>query len=400
MNEIAIRSGKASSTQASYSSAFKKWMSFCEGHSLDPYCRERGMDQLVDSVLHFIGIQCGIIGVRADSLKGVHLPGILYMLTIGGGHQTAIRFKEACQSPVVKLLLEGYQRMYDRKNPRSGKAKLPFLLEMAMKGRQMVNGGTMRVGQKICAEGSPILDQMEGWRIHLALLTGIFFLLRKSEFLENNSKNRTDIISCKRNDFRFYNAQNQELPFNRIGIETAVSVRLVVQFSKADQRGSGRILFHKRQVRPEALTCIVSELESWFTITRDFYGAKAIDPIFRCQGLSPLSHTMLSSHMRSIARCIGIPSKRVTPHSLRYGGATMLAAKGIPRYMIERMGGWASGSSALDRYIQITDSTRQSMSEVMALGMAEKGQTLDGFLGNFARSQLSEHIITTDEEMS
>ena len=50
-----------------------------------------------------------------------------------------------------------------------------------------------------------------------------------------------------------------------------------------------------------------------------------------------------------------IPGLRATSHSLRYGGATMLAAAGFPVYTIAMYGGWAPDSKSLRFYTKASE---------------------------------------------
>jgi len=84
-------------------------------------------------------------------------------------------------------------------------------------------------------------------------------------------------------------------------------------------------------------------------------GAKPDDSLFAVPGLPTLSANVLSRVMKATVSSMGLPANRISTHSLRYGGATMLAAGGFPEYIIAMYGGWAEGSTSLRRY------TRPSM---------------------------------------
>ena len=58
--------------------------------------------------------------------------------------------------------------------------------------------------------------------------------------------------------------------------------------------------------------------------------------------------------MKATVTAMGLPADRVSTHSLRYGGATMLASGGYPEYIIAMYGGWAEGSTSLRRYTRLT----------------------------------------------
>ena len=53
-------------------------------------------------------------------------------------------------------------------------------------------------------------------------------------------------------------------------------------------------------------------------------------------------------------------------HSLRYGGATTLAAAGYPEYIIAFYSGWAEGSKAMKRYICPSNVISRTVSHQMA----------------------------------
>ena len=53
--------------------------------------------------------------------------------------------------------------------------------------------------------------------------------------------------------------------------------------------------------------------------------------------------------MKLTVLSLGWSNNKVSAHSLRFGGATMLAAAGLPQYIIEYFGGWAQDSQAVSK---------------------------------------------------
>ena len=147
-----------------------------------------------------------------------------------------------------------------------------------------------------CTPSNLIADQLAGWRIHIAAITGIFFLLRKSEFLETDPEKRSDITSCTRQDFRFFDEKEEVIPHARIGYVTAMRIRLTINVSKTDQSGFGTVLIHERQKGPGVFTCIVTEMEKWFRYTHDYCQARETDPAIRCCNLPTLSGSDLAKY--------------------------------------------------------------------------------------------------------
>jgi hypothetical protein len=327
-----------------------------------------------------------MMGVQANSIQGVYLPGIATSLTVRG-YDTGSKFSDVCKSPIIVTLLKGYQRPYDRANPKAKKVKIPFLLEMALKARQLVIQGQIRIHGHLCTNTQPITDQIGGWRIHIASLIGIFFLLRKSEFLEIDPRKRSDITSCTRQDFHFFDEKEQSIPYSMVGRVMARRIRLTINFSKTDSSGFGRVLFHERQQGSGVVTCIVTEMERWFCYTRDHCQALVGEPVMRCRPLPTLLGSDLAKYMKTTCVKIGLSESNISPHSLRHGGATMLASKGFPRYLIEKMGGWKPGSTALDRYVHVhlTDRTRIEISRAMSHGSSSDGRPMEEVLSEFVK---------------
>ena len=80
-------------------------------------------------------------------------------------------------------------------------------------------------------------------------------------------------------------------------------------------------------------------------------------PLYDVPGLPSLTMEVLHDVMDRTLRSLGVAGYgiRATSHSLRYGGATMLAAAGFPQYIIAHYGGWSENSSALKIYARPSD---------------------------------------------
>jgi hypothetical protein len=220
-------------------------------------------------------------------------------------------------------------------------------------------------------------------RLHLAMLFGIFFLLRKSEFLDETpvrgaggaaaaadgaagaATSRTKKSTAQRRFVVFYDEANREIPYERIGITRASRIMFDVHRGKSDQFGKGRFNSHSRQASG---TCLVTLMEEYFRDTRDKYKVKETDPIFQGGDLPRLTSDGLKQAMRLVAERLGLPADRISAHSLRYGGATLMASAGFPEFIIAQYGGWVEGSESLKVYIRPTRETIDSVSRHMASG--------------------------------
>jgi hypothetical protein len=194
---------------------------------------------------------------------------------------------------------------------------------------------------------------------------GIFFLLRKNEFLPH-PENRNDMQEpCRRRNLRFFDGRRLEIPYDRIGLQRAASVSLTLRFSKTDQTGHGRIVHHESTDDP--VICVVHRLEEYIRVSRDYFHASVDSLLFSVPGLpSDLSSGVLTAVMKGTTTELGLPANLISAHSLRYGGATALSQAGFPEYIIAFYGGWVNGSVAMRRYVGQTAETRRVVSAHMA----------------------------------
>ena len=83
-------------------------------------------------------------------------------------------------------------------------------------------------------------------------------------------------------------------------------------------------------------------------------------------GLPILNGDIISNVMKSTCDELGLPRNKVSTHSLRYGGATELAASGLPQYIIAAYGGWTEDSRAMRIYTRLSLPTNAMVSTSMA----------------------------------
>ena len=83
-------------------------------------------------------------------------------------------------------------------------------------------------------------------------------------------------------------------------------------------------------------------------------------------GLPPLTSDTVATLMKATCTLDGLPADKISAHSLRYGGATTLAAAGYSEYIIAFYGGWAEGSKAMKRYICPSNVISRTVSHQMA----------------------------------
>ena len=290
-------------------------------------------------------------GMAPQSISRTYLPGIARHFD-----QQRIRnnFRSAANSRDLKSLLDGFSRIYYKTTPASERRRLAFTAELQ---GGVIPACAAAFGHDRC----PILRLAEP----LAIKMGMWFCLRKSEYVPSNKNGRGTLglpLSC----ITFSDGDNEVIPYAAIrpGIATRVTVN--IRYSKTDQHGTGRI----RQIaaNPDADSCLVRDMEHYICALRDHRGAQhGSDYLFVVGGTTILSAAHLAEIIRVTVIAAGMDPSRYTPHSLRYGGATMLAAAGLPLYLIEYHGGWVAGSASIRTYLQIGgESSASTISKIMA----------------------------------
>ena len=87
----------------------------------------------------------------------------------------------------------------------------------------------------------------------------------------------------------------------------------------------------------------------------------------------------------AIVSSVGLDHHKISTRSLRYEGATLLAAAGVPAYAITYFGGWPENSPMIRTYAQLggqmTNEVSRVMSEAFDKSLVEsriRGNTLNG----------------------
>jgi hypothetical protein len=109
--------------------------------------------------------------------------------------------------------------------------------------------------------------------------------------------------------------------------------------------------FFKSAMGKDCAYCIVTSLHSWAVRAQPLFG----QPFLSWRGEWVLSYDRLSKAIKKVASEMGLDPTRYRTHSLRIGGASMLAAAGRPDYEIQKLGRWKS--LAFLEYIKVGKAT-------------------------------------------
>ena len=331
----------ASTTHRTYQSAWNSWLRVADIFQFDVFCTDiytgnaLPTTQLQQRIIQYVSWECGVCRLAPRSIRKTYLPGIAKRLARS---MVVAQFREATKTEVVRCILDGYSKIWARQHPSSDSIKVPFTTALAQQTLKFLQMGTIAVHGKFVNPDS-LLCRVIRCRVHAALMFGIFFLLRKSEYLVTHDPPplTTGGRVLRRHMLAFYDPNNGKIQYAKIGQTTAYSIRLVIQFSKTDPTGQGRIVIHCRQPDSSGI-CIVTIMETWIAAIRDLYHLTESDPVWQIQGFPILNGDTISDVMKATCDELGLPRDKVSTHSLRYGGATELAASGLPQYIIAAYG--------------------------------------------------------------
>ena len=342
------------------------WLSCARIYNFDPKCRDAygrplALDECIRLLDFFIGFACGLLQLKPISVSGVYIPGIAAHFAIS---RDLSNFRMASNHECIKYILKGYEKMWTKRHPDHQKAKIPFTMILAQQAEDFLRAGSIHIPGFYTTRVDHHAD-MDIRRLSCALMFGIFFLLRKGEFLPHPDKQPISNHIMLRSNLRFLNDDQSEIPYGSIGKARAYWLSITIVFSKTDQTGRGRIVTHYVDTT-QPRYCIVQRMEAYIASSRDLYHAAHNDPLFHIPGFATLTTGCITTLMRTTCRLLGLPDDKISAHSLRYGGATTLAAAGFPEYIIAFYGGWAPNSSAMRTYIQVTPDTVKKVSHHMS----------------------------------
>jgi hypothetical protein len=318
---------------------------------------------LEDLIADYITFQCGIRKLVPRGIIKTYLPGVASAFD-WWRLKSATPFRQALLSREVKIVAAGFTRQYDKKNSKASKIRLPYCMDLALKSRE-----AMRV-RKAFKSAGPNMEGILRKRIFVGQVMGISFMLRKSEYIYSASNTA---IELTKDHATFFDYSDNPIPYDQVGRIKAKVVALNIEFAKPDASGFGRRGRHIRQdSNPTA--CPVCVMENWIMEVRDKFGAKKESGFFDIPGYGTLTVDDMQRVMQwtiDDSMPPGQLPKRVTLHSLRYGGASMLAAAGYPHYIIAIYGGWSPNSKALRIYTRPSE----GMTELVSAHMAKMATT-------------------------
>ena len=366
-NNDALAACLADSSLRSYRSAMESWCRCASFYGFDVWCRRTDgspMDvpQCIELLDMYIGFECSLRQIKPDTIRSVYLQGIAKQFDMRRPIVES-HLRTAINDRRVQTLLDGYERAWSKKHPEHGHTKIPFTLILALQTESLLQSGKITLPGLI-THGTTRVALVERMRVVCALMFGIFYLLRKGEFVPKLVTSNCHHTPMQRCHLRFMDASHNVIPYALVGTIRSSWLSITIEFSKTDQHGRGRILEHYIDL-DNPTHCIVQRMEAYIQITRDMYGAAETDLLFDIPTFRRFTTDTIRYAMQATCHAIGLPWERCSAHSLRYGGATTLAAAGFPDFVIAFYGGWSPNSTVMRRYIRPSDDVVKKVSHHM-----------------------------------
>ena len=331
-------------TRKTYCVGFKAFMTFCELYDIDHNLKivnhklevPEGVDYQIAILLSFMSYGALEKQWAPDTIR-VYMNGIrdqfrsqLFNLAIFNNRMIADTFAG---------LRNEYRCFHDE---AAEKRRLPFTIQMLMFMMQHVVGR------------SSIQDRA----LIICFCLGLALLCRASELVPTPDKH-----FFRGKDIRFHRKSEitgVELSFlpsaaHLFQLKDVQGVSINVRSAKNDQLGNGaKYYFPLMEVSPKVAFCLTTELFIWSSFAKPLDD----DPFLSYKGKWFLSYDTYLKTVKRVAKACGFNPDRFGTHSIRIGGATILAAAGHPNHYIQGMGRWAGDTFM--RYIRAATASMTS----------------------------------------
>ena len=335
----------ATGSQKTYQTAWSSWIAFCKEHQLDPMLENppadfakssRAFTFEVAAIHHYILWSFFTKNLTASTIDN-YLFGIAFHLNLAG------RDCEFLKSfPILRAKAAINIRCRQRTASKE-RGSLPVSMTMVRHYATTHD-----------------ISQPTHLAVYTALLTAFTMLLRISEYVVVSGSNHH--LRCQ--DVTFV-VDGVHVPSNEFTLRQCTLVTEVIikiRSSKTDQEGSGTTFCFPRNRDTDAQSDICYMLAKWSATARRI----PAQPFFSTQarkGLWKVSSSQIASAVKGLARAFNFNPSRFTSHSLRYGGASTLAAAGLPDCWIQIYGRWKSLTFL--QYIKLSHNLFETIQDTM-----------------------------------
>lgn len=315
------------STRRSYKRGWSSWLEFARDTNQSAYPGRgepshinSGITSSVLMALTFCAYLFFHVGLKAGTV-GNYLSAVRFHLAAVGNDVSFLA------NPAVTMIRAGMHRLSRSRNIEP-KGKLPFILEMILAFQSQLSKSEVR---------------LELLGILVALRLAFSCLLRRSEYIPTKASKHW--LRSRDVSFVLRNGLHVESQKFHTGLASDVlDVIIFIRSSKCDQDGKGfTFVFNVASEGPDGLGHLLMKWAPTASLLRD-------SPFFARSSSGKVSWVLSCKQLHSTMRAIAVDlfgfstvqAKRFTSHSLRYGGASTLAAANTSEANIQLVGRWKS----------------------------------------------------------
>jgi hypothetical protein len=311
-----------SSTRATYITGYKSWSRFCLGLNFDKTLRVPPRDWNDSSSIYPFKISVTVAFMSSLYIEQrkhpktirVYLAGIKFWLKSIG--QDIAFFLD----PAVTAVKRGISAHFRVFQPAADKRTLPVTVDFITQ-----------------AFGFFDLESAMGRCLATAFVLAFTCLLRRSEYVGKYGLLGSDVafevlVSSK---ICVVSAASRDL--QRYAISDVTGIIINNRRAKNDVDSEG-FRFHFKKNDSSSTFDITTYMFNWAVEAKlDPY-----DLFLSYRGHWSLKYTQVQYAVRNVASLLSLDSSRYSSHSFRIGGASVLAAAGVPDYIILKIGRWKS----------------------------------------------------------
>ena len=333
------------STRDQYSVPWNHWLLWASEFGTDRFLRviptfwslavaaEYSFGFTVAAMLSFVAYLFGDLKLKPCTVTS-YISGVKFVLQMSG---IDTRFVD--DDPTYRRVTSGCCLAYRSTHPEYDDKTMPFTVEMIL------------AAQKFSDQTS-----IEGYMTVSAMKMAYCCLMRRSEYLllpKTNHHLRGKCVSFVHHlpDGSRVTVDSSKAFSCGLSVETLYEIVVDILSAKNDKVGEG----HRRTFR--RIGKADQPVGHAFDLAEDMWkysiwARPTLDgPFFVYRSSIKLSYDTLVMRMKSTARRLGFNQAFFSSHSLRIGGASALAAAGVPDYIIQTFGRWKS--LAFLKYIRL-----------------------------------------------
>jgi integrase len=319
------------STQKTYRTGWRRWLRYCSEMHIDPFlisppiewfASRRTYSFPIAATLNYM-FQLFFIDKLAASTIGVYLAALKYHFNCDNCDT------EWFKTFAITKARSALSTMCRQRKAEREVGKLPFSLDLV---------------ELYKVKYPPQLYKNRA--IYTAMRLAHLLMLRVSEYTitkANHFIRGQDITFCLE-DGSYVTSPHVSYP-----VSTRITGVLIdVRSAKNDKYGAGHRFYFARDTTVGS-QCICTVLLDWALIAMP----TMTQPFFCYRSMWRLCRKDMAEALKAVAVLAHLDPSRVSPHSLRYGGASALAAANTPSYLIQQLGRWKS--LAFLHYIHLSE---------------------------------------------